>query len=45
MHTADWIVLIFYLVATVTIGVMLGRKVKSTADLFAAGGASPWWAS
>jgi hypothetical protein len=45
MHLADWIVLIAYLIATVAIGVMLGRKVKSTSDLFAAGGASPWWAS
>lgn len=45
MHTADWIVLATYLVATVAIGVLLGRKVKSTADLFAAGGTSPWWAS
>ncbi|MCH7226814.1 Na+:solute symporter [Haloferula sp. A504] len=45
MHSADWIVLSAYLAATVGIGVLLGRKVKSTADLFAAGGASPWWAS
>jgi SSS family transporter len=45
MHTADWTVLIIYLIATVGIGVMLGRKVKNTSDLFAAGGASPWWAS
>ena len=45
MHTADWIVLSFYLIATVGIGILLGRKVKNTADLFAAGGASPWWAS
>lgn len=45
MHTADWIVLIVYLAGTVGIGVMLGRKVKNTSDLFAAGGASPWWAS
>jgi Na+/proline symporter len=45
MHTADWIVLILYLIATVAIGVMLGRKVKNTSDLFAAGGTSPWWAS
>jgi len=45
MHTADWLVLSIYLLATVGIGVMLGRKVKSTSDLFAAGGASPWWAS
>ena len=45
MHTADWIILILYLIGTVGIGVMLGRKVKNTSDLFAAGGASPWWAS
>ena len=45
MHIADWSVLALYLVATVAIGVVLGRKVKSTSDLFAAGGASPWWAS
>lgn len=45
MHIADWTVLIVYLLATVAIGVILGRKVKSTSDLFAAGGASPWWAS
>lgn len=45
MRTSDWIVLILYLVGTVGIGVMLGRKVRSTADLFSAGGASPWWAS
>jgi SSS family solute:Na+ symporter len=45
MHIADWTVLIVYLIATVAIGVILGRKVKSTSDLFAAGGASPWWAS
>lgn len=45
MHAADWTVLIIYLIATVGIGVMLGRKVKNTSDLFAAGGASPWWAS
>lgn len=45
MHLSDWIVLVLYLLGTVGIGVMLGRKVKSTSDLFAAGGASPWWAS
>jgi Na+/proline symporter len=45
MTTPDWAVLALYLVATVAIGVILGRKVKSTSDLFAAGGASPWWAS
>lgn len=45
MQTADWLVLVLYLLGTVGIGVMLGRKVHSTSDLFSAGGASPWWAS
>ncbi len=45
MHPADWIVLSLYLAATVGIGVLLGRLVKTPADLFAAGGRSPWWAS
>lgn len=45
MHIADWIILIAYLAGTVAIGVVLGRKIRSTSDLFAAGGASPWWAS
>jgi SSS family solute:Na+ symporter len=45
MHLADWIVLSLYLAATVGIGVLLGRLVKTPADLFAAGGRSPWWAS
>jgi len=45
MHSADWIVLSLYLAGTVAIGVFLGRMVKTSADLFAAGGRSPWWAS
>ena len=45
MHLADWLVLIAYLAGTVAIGVVLGRKVRTTSDLFSAGGTSPWWAS
>ncbi|MBT8037244.1 MAG: Na+:solute symporter [Verrucomicrobiae bacterium] len=45
MHAADWTVLTLYLIGTVGIGVLLGRKVRNTSDLFAAGGSSPWWAS
>lgn len=45
MHIADWLVLVAYLIGTVAIGVMLGRKVRTTSDLFSAGGTSPWWAS
>lgn len=45
MRNADWTVLALYLIGTVGIGIFLGRKIKNTSDLFAAGGASPWWAS
>ncbi len=45
MHTADWTVLIAYLVGTVLMGVLLGKLVKNSSDLFSAGGESPWWAS
>lgn len=45
MTTADWIVLIAYLSGTVAVGVYLGRLVKNSADLFTAGGQSPWWLS
>ncbi len=45
MHTADWTVLIAYLAGTVVMGVLLGRLVKNSSDLFSAGGESPWWAS
>lgn len=45
MHAADWIVLALYLAGTVGVGVLLGRLVKDSSDLFAAGGRSPWWAS
>ncbi|MDQ8192293.1 sodium:solute symporter family transporter [Roseibacillus persicicus] len=45
MHTIDWIVLVAYLVGTVFVGVFLGRLVKNSSDMFAAGGQSPWWMS
>ena len=45
METADWIVLFAYLAGTVAVGVYLGRLVKNSADLFTAGGKSPWWLS
>ena len=45
MAIADWIVLIAYLVGTVLLGVLLGRLVKSSSDMFSAGGESPWWTS
>lgn len=45
MTTPDWIVLIAYLVGTVLLGIFLGKLVKNSADLFSAGGQSPWWTS
>ncbi|MFW5751677.1 MAG: sodium:solute symporter family transporter [Planctomycetota bacterium] len=45
MTTADWIVLALYLAGTVGIGVLIGRLVRSSSDLFAAGRQSPWWMS
>ncbi|CAA6692421.1 MULTISPECIES: sodium:solute symporter family protein [unclassified Lentimonas] len=45
MALADWTVLIAYLVGTVLLGILLGRLVKNSSDMFSAGGTSPWWAS
>ncbi len=45
MQIADWLVLSLMLLTTLLVGVSLSRKVKSSADLFAAGGRSPWWLS
>lgn len=45
MPLADWIVLSLYLGGTLSIGLVLGKLVKSTSDLFAAGRKSPWWMS
>ncbi|MGB0258237.1 MAG: sodium:solute symporter family transporter, partial [Coraliomargarita sp.] len=45
MTTPDWIVLALYLTSTVLIGVFLGRFIKNSSDMFAAGGQSPWWIS
>lgn len=45
MPLTDWIVLICYLAGTVFVGVFLGRMVKNSSDMFAAGGKSPWWIS
>ena len=45
MTIADWFILALYLAGTVCIGVFLGRFVKNSRDMFAAGGQSPWWIS
>ena len=45
MTTPDWTVLTLYLAGTVFVGVFLGRFIKNSSDMFAAGGQSPWWIS
>lgn len=45
MTTPDWTVLTLYLAGTVFVGVFLGRFIKNSSDMFAAGGQSPWWLS
>src|SRR6056300_1217097 len=45
MQVADWGILGLYLAGTVWVGVFLGRFVKNSSDMFAAGGQSPWWIS
>ncbi|AQQ10030.1 Na(+)/glucose symporter [Sedimentisphaera cyanobacteriorum] len=45
MNGLDYIVLGFYLLGILFVGMLFTRKNKSSADMFAAGGQSPWWTS
>lgn len=45
MATADYIVLIGYLIGTFCVGLIFTRKNSTASDMFAAGGQSPWWTS
>lgn len=45
MAMIDYMVMALYLVGILAVGFLLSKKVKSSGDLFAAGGRSPWWAS
>ncbi len=45
MHTSDYVVLIGYLLGIIAVGMLFTGKNKSAADMFAAGGQSPWWTS
>lgn len=40
----DYLILITYLVGTVVVGLMIGRKVTTGKDFFLAGRNLPWWA-
>ena len=45
MVTADYVVLSLFVFGIFAVGVFLGARNKSSSDMFAAGGQSPWWAS
>lgn len=45
MSFLDYFVLTFYLLGMIAVGLVFARKNKSSADMFSAGGQSPWWAS
>jgi len=45
MTLSDYIVLIGYVAGVFAIGGLFGGKIKSSRDMFAAGGSSPWWVS
>ncbi|TNJ42396.1 hypothetical protein KFZ70_14535 [Tamlana fucoidanivorans] len=45
MQTADYVVIILYMLGVVTAGMILASKMKNSKDMFAAGGQSPWWVS
>ncbi len=45
MKAPDVLVILGYVAGLFAIGVLYGGKIKNTADLFGAGGRSPWWVS
>jgi len=45
MSFLDYLVLTFYLLGMIAVGLVFARKNKSSADMFSTGGQSPWWAS
>lgn len=45
MTTIDYIVIILYIVGIVGAGMVFSSKMKSSKDMFSAGGQSPWWVS
>ena len=45
MVFADYIVLSVFVIGVFAVGAILGARNKNSAEMFAAGGQSPWWAS
>jgi SSS family solute:Na+ symporter len=44
LNTADYAVVILYIVGTIALGLWVGRRIKSGSDFFLAGRSLPWWA-
>ena len=45
MTNLDFFVLLAYIAGVFAIGGLFGSRIKSSRDMFAAGGISPWWVS
>ncbi|MDG2168583.1 MAG: hypothetical protein P8L44_11745 [Opitutales bacterium] len=45
MQTVDYVVIILYVLGIVAAGTVFASKMKSSKEMFAAGGQSPWWVS
>lgn len=45
MQTEDYIVIVLYMIGIVAAGMVFASRMKSSSDMFAAGGQSPWWVS
>jgi Na+/proline symporter len=43
MASLDYVMLLGYLAGTLALGLLFARRNKSVSEMFAAGGASPWW--
>ena len=45
MNTSDYLVILGYVVGLLVVGFIFSRKIRDSADMFVAGGESPWWVS
>ena len=45
MVTLDYIVLVIYFIGLIVVSLVVSRSIKSSSDMFVAGGNSSWWLS
>lgn len=45
MQSVDYFVIVLYIIGIVAAGMVFAGRMKSSSDMFAAGGQSPWWVS